>query len=87
MIDLYRVYVLQDNAGCFYIGLSDDVERRVTQHNKGQSHWTKGKGPWGLVWQSELLSLSDARKLENQLKRQGRGTGFYHLTGLPKRGS
>jgi putative endonuclease len=67
MIELYRVYVLQNNGGRFYIGLSDDVERRVIRYNKGQSHWTKGKGPWGLVWQSELLSLSDARKHKNGL--------------------
>ena len=28
------------------------------------------------------LSLSEARKLENRLKRQGRGKGFYTITGL-----
>ncbi|PYK52889.1 MAG: hypothetical protein DME48_13820 [Verrucomicrobia bacterium] len=28
----YRVYILQNHAGKFYIGLSDDVARRVAQH-------------------------------------------------------
>ena len=83
----YRVYVIQSREGRFYIGLSDDVVRRVKQHNRGQSRWTKGRGPWKIVWQSEELSLTDARKLENRLKRQGRGKGFYAITGLHRSSS
>ena len=83
----YRVYVIQNREGKFYIGLSDDVNRRVQQHNVGVSKWTRGKGPWTLIWQSEVLSVSDARKLENRLKRQGRGKGFYSITGLHRSGS
>jgi putative endonuclease len=58
----YRVYVLQSVAGRFYIGVAADVAKRLAQHNAGSSRWTKGKGPWRLVWQGELLSLSAARK-------------------------
>jgi predicted GIY-YIG superfamily endonuclease len=83
-MNLYRVYVLQNRAGEFYIGLSDDVARRLQQHNSGQSRWTKGRGPWEVLWQSENLCLSDARRLENRLKRQGRGKGFYSITGLDR---
>jgi putative endonuclease len=82
----YRVYVLQDREGRFYVGLSDNVPRRLREHNTGESQWTKGRGPWTAVWQSQELSLSGARKLENQLKRQGRGKGFYTITGLRRRG-
>ncbi|PYL50475.1 MAG: hypothetical protein DMF33_12745 [Verrucomicrobia bacterium] len=28
----YRVYVIQNSEGKFYIGLSDDVVRRIAQH-------------------------------------------------------
>jgi putative endonuclease len=80
----YRVYVLQNHAGKFYIGLTDDLPRRVDQHNSGASKWTKGKGPWVLRWQSEMLSLGDARRMENALKRQKGGSGFYKMTGLPR---
>ena len=83
----YRVYVIRNREGKFYIGLSDDVARRVQQHDAGQSQWTKGRGPWTIVWQSEESSLTDARKLENRLKRQGRGKGFYAITGLHRGGS
>ena len=81
---MYRVYVIQNPQGKFYIGLSEDVETRLQQHNEGISKWTKGKGPWVLRWTSEAMSISDARKLENLLKRQKGGRGFYQLTGLPR---
>jgi putative endonuclease len=78
----YRIYVIQNREGKFYIGLSDDVARRVEQHNAGQSRWTKRRGSWTIVWQSSELSLSEARKLEKRLKRQKGGHGMFHLTGL-----
>jgi predicted GIY-YIG superfamily endonuclease len=79
----YRVYVLKNFAGRFYIGLTDDVPRGIEAHNSGESRWTKGKGPWALAWQSNMLSLGDARRLESVLKRQKGGAGFYRMTGLP----
>ena len=84
MAPVYRVYVLQNCAGRFYIGVTAHVTKRLHQHNSGASRWTKHKGPWRLMWQSDLLSLGDARKLENELKRQKGGTGFYFRTGLAR---
>jgi len=78
----YRVYVLRNPKGRFYIGVSEDVDRRVEDHNCGKSRWTKDRGPWALVWQSQKLSLGDARKLENLLKRQKGGSGYYRITGI-----
>jgi putative endonuclease len=83
----YRVYVIQNRQGRFYIGLSDDVDRRIDQHNRGDSRWTRGKGLWTLRWQSAEMNLSDARKLELVLKRQKGGDGFYRMIGLSRIGS
>ena len=83
----YRVYVLQNPEGTFYVGVTEDVLRRLEQHNRGESRWTKSRGPWRLVWGSAELSLTEAKKLENRLKRQGRGEGFYTITGLHRRGA
>jgi len=84
---LYRVYVIQNEASRFYIGLSDNVDRRAARHNAGESRWTKNRGTWRIVWRSDELSLREARRLENRLKRQGRGKGFYSITGLPRIGT
>jgi putative endonuclease len=83
----YWVYVLLNPFGQFYIGLTSDIAKRVAQHNSGQSKWTAKNGPWELAWQRGPMSLTEARKLENRLKRQHGGKGFFVLTGLTRSGS
>jgi len=83
----YFVYVLRNAANRLYIGLTDDVARRLQQHNAGISQWTRGKGPWQLIWNSAPCVLSEARKLENLLKRQKGGKGLYRITGMEQPGS
>ena len=76
----YQVYVLQNKLGRFYIGLSEDPERRLDQHNAGVSKWTRTYRPWTLVWRSDRMSLGDARRFESLLKRQKGGAGFFRMT-------
>jgi predicted GIY-YIG superfamily endonuclease len=84
VLAVYYVYVLRNPHRQLYIGLSEDVGSRVEDHNLGFSKWTRRKGPWELIWQSEPMNLSSARKLELLLKRQKGGDGFYRLTGLSR---
>jgi predicted GIY-YIG superfamily endonuclease len=84
MTKLYQAYVLQNKKRQFYIGLSENVLVRLQQHNDGISKWTRARGPWELIWASDPMPLSDARKLELLLKRQKGGMGFYALIGLTK---
>jgi predicted GIY-YIG superfamily endonuclease len=81
---MYRVYVLQNPKGNFYIGFSEDVAIRIQQHNSGLTPSTRSKGPWKLAWQSDTMALADARRLELDLKRQKGGNGFFQKTGLLK---
>jgi putative endonuclease len=82
------VYVVKNPEGRFYVGMTTDLEGRVRNHNSGRSKWTKYRGPWVLCWSQECSTIGQARKLENKLKRQGRGNGFYRITGLqPPSGS
>jgi predicted GIY-YIG superfamily endonuclease len=53
-------------------------------YNDGLSKWTRNKGSWTLVWISEKSSITQARKLENGLKRQKGGNGFFQKTGLTR---
>ena len=75
----YQVYTLLNSEGRRYIGVSNDVDRRLAQHNQGLSTWTKGRGPWLLEWISTPRTLGEARKLENQLKRQKGGGGLDRI--------
>jgi len=75
----YQVYVIENSQGRHYIGISEDLEKRLKDHNEGRSKWTKSRGPWKLIWSSHLMTLSEARKLENRMKRQKGGAGLYTL--------
>jgi putative endonuclease len=80
----YQVYVLRNWAGKYYIGLSENPDARLGQHNAGVSRWTRGRGPWEVFWASEWMGLGQARKLENLLKRQKHGSGLYRRLGRAK---
>lgn len=74
-----RVYVIVNALARRYIGVSENPFIRLEQHNAGVSRWTRGKGPWKIVWASEPMSLSEARKLENRLKKQEGGAGLFKI--------
>ena len=80
----YFVYVLwSPSGGRFYIGISEDVEFRLSQHNSGEyKGWTNRYPPWTLVYSTSFRNYGDARRHELELKRQKGGTGFFQLTGL-----
>jgi putative endonuclease len=78
----YKVYVLQNAEDRLYIGLSENPALRLVQHNSGVSKWTRGRGPWKIIWESDAMTLTEARKLENKLKRQKGGRGLYQLLGI-----
>jgi len=83
----YRVYVIENPAGRRYIGYTENLSRRLEQHTAGASTWTAKHRPWKLIWSSAPATRSAALQLEKKLKRQGRGSGFYTLTGLAPPGS
>jgi len=64
--------VLENSSGRFYIGSTDDLERRVAQHNSGEkdtSKYTLKNGPWKLVWAESHVTRSQAMMREKQIKR------------------
>ncbi|MEM6821734.1 MAG: GIY-YIG nuclease family protein [Verrucomicrobiota bacterium] len=75
----YRVYVIENPQKRRYIGISENVKRQLADHNEGLSRWTKGRGPWNIQWKSIELSLTEARKLENKMKKQKGGRGLSVL--------
>jgi predicted GIY-YIG superfamily endonuclease len=71
----YRVYVLRNREGQFYVGLSDDIEKRRAQHNSGGSRWMKTRGPWtlsrGKVRAFRLAMPQPGKSFEASGTRQG----------------
>ena len=58
---MYRVYILESVTGRRYIGLSEDVARRLQDHNSGVSTWTSKHGPWRLIWISRAMPVPAGR--------------------------
>ena len=76
---MYHVYILRNPAGRQYIGVTENVPLRLSQHNAGLSKWTSKYRPWELFWTSRTMTLGDARRLENAMKRQKGGGGLQTL--------
>jgi putative endonuclease len=65
------VYVLQSEKDeSYYIGFTESLEKRVNQHNNGESNYTGRKMPWKLVYFEEFKTKTDAIKRERFLKAQ-----------------
>jgi putative endonuclease len=65
----WTVYVLRSlRNGWLYIGLTNDVTRRLQEHNRGYNCSTKGKGPFELVHQELHETRAEARTREKYLK-------------------
>ncbi len=72
----YFVYAIKSEVdGRIYVGMSEDVERRLSEHNKGKTRSTKGYRPWIKIYQEALPSRADARKREVFLK-SGQGKEY-----------
>lgn len=66
---MYYVYVLlslKDNN--FYIGFSEDIEKRLADHNAGRNTSTKSRRPLALIYYEAHFSKEDAMRRERYFK-------------------
>ncbi len=68
---MYYVYLLVSERGERYIGFTDDLRRRLDEHNRRDSKYTRGR-KWKLVYYEAYASRQDATKREKRLKHDGR---------------
>jgi putative endonuclease len=72
IFDMY-IYILKSKLdGSYYVGLTKNIEERISYHNKGYNLSTKAKIPWELIKIEEFKDTSLAIKRERFLKT-GRG--------------
>lgn len=70
---MWFVYILLCNDGSYYIGTSNNVEKRVKNHLGGNGgRYTRSHKPQKLVYKEELTTKSEALKREAQLKKWSR---------------
>jgi len=65
----HYVYVLESlQNNDLYIGCSDDLRKRLGEHNKGLNRSTKSKKPWKIIHYEAYLRKDDALRREHYLK-------------------
>ena len=63
---VYAIKSLIDNR--IYVGFTNNLERRLNEHNQGRSKSTKGFIPWILIFKKEVENRINARNLEKYYK-------------------
>ncbi len=77
-LSMFYVYILKTSkGGQLYIGYTNDLRRRLREHMRGGSEYTKHRQPTNLVYYEAYSSEKDARGREKVLK-QFKGT-YGHL--------
>ncbi|MDD5605794.1 MAG: GIY-YIG nuclease family protein [Patescibacteria group bacterium] len=66
---MFYVYILQSQKNNqLYIGRTDDLRRRFSEHNQGLNTSTKPFVPWKLIYYEACLNRSDSIRREKYLK-------------------
>jgi putative endonuclease len=69
---MFPYFLQSERTGHYYVGASDDLDRRLEQRKNPQSNpsrWTRGGGPWRLVFAQEFSSSKEALQAEKFVKR------------------
>ena len=71
------VYILECKNGTLYTGITNDIRRRIRQHTLGTgAKYTRGKGPFNLIYKEKCLNRSEAQRREIKIKKLARKNKF-----------
>jgi putative endonuclease len=64
------VYILQSikAPNTYYVGKTYSVDKRLREHNNGDSYHTAKHAPWQIIWFGYFINRTLAGKFENYLK-------------------
>ena len=64
------VYILECSDGTLYCGWTNNLEKRLQEHNEGKNgaKYTRGRRPVKLVYHEPCPTRSDALKREREIK-------------------
>ena len=66
---MFATYILHCSDGSYYVGHTDDLERRMAQHDAGEiDGYTKNRRPVRLAFAQEFVTREEALAAERQIK-------------------
>jgi len=82
-IIMYFIYAISSlERNYIYVGLTDDIERRISEHNGGKNKTTKPYLPFILIYTEEFTTRAEAREKEKYYKS---GVGKEKLKEIRKK--
>ena len=67
--EMFYLYILKSKKlPKTYVGISENIERRLEEHNKGYSKFTSIYRPWDVVYTEECQDRPSALKRERYFK-------------------
>lgn len=64
------VYILECKDKTLYTGITNDLQRRLSQHETGTgAKYTKGRGPFQIVYTESCKDRSEATRRESEIKQ------------------
>ena len=73
---MYFVYILKSKKDKnYYIGFTNNLERRIKDHNNGLVTSTKTRRPFELIYYEGYKAEKDARHRERNLKLRSKSFG------------
>ena len=75
----YFVYILKCADSSLYVGCTNNLEKRIKQHNESKwgAHYTKIRRPAVLKYSEKFATLKEARRRENEIKGWKRDEKIY----------
>lgn len=69
----WTVYILKCADGTLYTGITNDLDARIVKHENGTgAKYTKGRGPFEVIYQEKFENRSEASKRELAIKALSR---------------
>jgi putative endonuclease len=65
----FHVYILQSQTTTrFYVGHTENLAKRILEHNNNRTPSTKDRGPWVMIYSEPHKTRPEAVQRERQIK-------------------
>jgi len=70
---IWFLYILECKDSSLYTGITNNLEKRLSAHNQGiGAKYTRGRGPFTIVYTEEYLEKGSALRREIEIKKLSR---------------
>ena len=77
---MFFTYILENSVNHRrYIGSTNDIDRRLEEHNRGQTKSTRQKGVWKVIYREEFDTALEAKLREQIIKSYKDGNALKRL--------